>query len=351
VRIAMVSTPFVRVPPTGYGGTELVVGTLVEGLVARGHEVVLFASGDSQVPARVRSLYPSAAWPPDPWRELAHACFSARAIREDGGFDLVHSHVPAFAACVPGLEAPVVGTIHHGPDGTLGELYRAVGHDALRWVALTERHAEVLGRDLVTEVIGHGLPAARYPLGPGGDAAVFLGRFAAEKGPHDAIEAARRAGVPLRMAGRVHEVDTVWADRVLAPLLGTPGVTVLGEVDLPRKVALLGSALALLFPVAWEEPFGLVMIEAMLCGTPVIAYDRGSVREIVDEGVTGFVVSDAAEMAVALRALQREGFDRARCRTRAARRFGSLRMVDRYLRLYRDVASHVAPPRLAAVPS
>ncbi len=351
MRIAMVSTPFVRVPPAGYGGTELVVGTLVEGLVARGHEVVLFASGDSEVPARVRSLYPSAAWPPDPWRELAHACFSARCIREDGGFDLVHSHVPAFAACVPGLQVPVVGTLHHGPERTLGELYRAVGRDALRWVALTERHAEVLGRDLVAEVIGHGLPVARYPLGPGGDAAVFLGRFAAEKGPHEAIEAARRAGVALRMAGRVHEIDEAWADRVLAPLLGTPGVTVLGEVDHLRKVALLGEARALLFPVAWEEPFGLVMIEAMLCGTPVIAYDRGSVREIVDEGVTGFVVSDAAEMAIALRNLQREGFDRARCRTRAARRFGSLRMVDRYLRLYRDVASHLAPTRLAAVPT
>ncbi len=335
MRIAMIAAPCVPVPPEGYGGTERVVATLVEGLHARGHEVTLFASGDSTVRARVRSFYPVAAWPPDPWRELAHTTFAARAIAEDGRYDVVHAHTPAAAAFASSARAPVLLTVHHGPERALADLYRASASPNLHLVALCERHAELLGG--VPDVVGHGVVASRFPLGAGGSGVAFVGRWAVEKGPDVAVEAARLAGVPIRVAGRVHPPDVPWFEANLAARLRMPWVDVVGEVDHARKVALFGGVSATLFPIAWEEPFGLVMIESMLCGTPVVAFGRGSVPELVDEGVTGWVVRDLEDMAARIRALKAGGFDRARCRARAARRFGALRMVDRYARLYQGL--------------
>ncbi|MEN9787234.1 MAG: hypothetical protein RLZZ299_2498 [Pseudomonadota bacterium] len=335
MRIAMIAAPCVPVPPEGYGGTERVVATLAEGLQARGHEVTLFASGDSSVRARVRSFYAAAAWPPDPWRELAHTTFAVRACVQDGSFDVIHAHTPAAAAFAPGLALPMLMTVHHGPDRALSDLYRAAACPNLHLVALCERHAELLGGTV--DVVGHGVVVGRFPLGAGGPGVAFVGRWAAEKGPDVAVEAARLAGVPIRVAGRVHPPDVPWFEANLAARLRMPWVEVVGEVDHPRKVALFGSVSATLFPIAWEEPFGLVMIESMLCGTPVIAFGRGSVPELIDEGVTGWVVRDVEEMAARVRALRDSGFDRARCRARAARRFGALRMVDRYARLYQGL--------------
>lgn len=338
----MISTPCVRVPPQGYGGTELVVEALVQGLAARGHRVTFVGTGDAEVPARVRSLYAHAMWPPDPWQELAHACFALRELTREGPFDVIHAHVPAATAFAGAWPAPLVLTVHHGPEVAIGDLYRAACPRRFTPVALTRRHAETLGRDLWGQgpvVIGHGLPPWRYPLGTGGPAAVFLGRWAREKGPHLAIDAARRAGVPLRLAGRVHPMDQAWWDATVAPRLLGPGLDVVGEVGHERKVVLLAEACAMLFPIDWEEPFGLVMVESMLCGTPVIALSRGSVPELVDEGVTGFVVRDEEEMADRLRWLARTGFDRARCRAQAVRRFSASAMTERYERLYQSVAA------------
>jgi glycosyltransferase involved in cell wall biosynthesis len=340
--IAMISTPSVRVPPQGYGGTELVVEALVAGLAARGHRITFVGTGDAEVPARVRSLYAHAAWPPDPWRELAHTCFALRELSREGPFDVIHAHVPAATAFAGSWPAPLVLTVHHGPEAAIGELYRAASPRRFTPVALTRRHAETLGRDLWGQgpvVIGHGLPPWRYPLGPGGPAAVFLGRWAREKGPHVAIDAARGAGVTLRLAGRVHPQDLSWWREAGVPRLGGSGLEVIGEVEHARKVALLAEACAMLFPIDWEEPFGLVLVESMLCGTPVIAFPRGSVPELVDEGVTGFVVRDEEEMADRLRWLSRTGFDRGRCRAQAVRRFSAGVMTDRYERLYQHVSA------------
>jgi len=187
-------------------------------------------------------------------------------------------------------------------------------------------------------VVGHGLPPARFPLGSGGPDVGFLGRWCPEKGPHAAILVAREAGVRLRLGGRAHEVDAAWWAETSGPLLAGGGVDVVGEVLPPGKAAFLGGLAALLFPIGWEEPFGLVMIEAMLCGTPVVALDRGSVPEVIDEGVTGFIVPDLDAMVGRVRALAAGGFDRARCRAHAARRHASGTMVHAYEELYRRVA-------------
>ena len=306
--IALVSTPFVRVPPEGYGGTELVVSVLAQGLAARGHRVTLWATGDSVAPARVRALYPHAVWPPDPWRELAHTCTAMRALAREGTYDVVHAHTPAAAALVDVGTAPLVVTIHHAPEPALGELYRAANPRLYTPVALTHAHARALGADLWEGdpvVVGHGLPPARFPLGSGGPDVGFLGRWCPEKGPHAAILVAREAGVRLRLGGRAHEVDAAWWAETSGPLLAGGGVDVVGEVLPPGKAAFLGGLAALLFPIGWEEPFGLVMIEAMLCGTPVVALDRGSVPEVIDEGVTGFIVPDLDAMVARVRATRR----------------------------------------------
>lgn len=344
--IAIVSTPCVKVPPDGYGGTELVVGVLVEELTARGHRVTLFAPRDSKVPAQVRGAYATAAWPPDPWRELAHARIAAREIAA-GAFDVVHAHIPAMCAFAAELPVPTVHTVHHAPSTPLTELYGACWPAPLTHVALTAAHARTLGRDLwparAPVVLGHGLPPGRFPLGNGGARAAFLGRWAPEKGPHVAIEVARRAEVPLALAGRVHEADRAWWSTAGAPHLRQTGVETVGELGHDAKVRLLGASCALLFPIAWEEPFGLVVIESMLCGTPVVAFRRGSVPELIDEGVTGFVVDEEEEMVARLRDLARGAFDRGACRARAMRRFGAARMADRYLRLYRSVITAKTP--------
>jgi glycosyltransferase involved in cell wall biosynthesis len=335
VRIALVSTPFVPVPPPKYGGTELIVATLARALVRRGHDVVLYATGDSYLPdVEVAYLYEQAVWPPDPGRELNHVAFAARDLAARDDIDVVHAHVPAAMAFAPFLGAPVVYTLHHARDEHLDELYRGCASRRVSFVAISHRQRELL--ELEAEVVHHGLPPGDYALGRGaGRYAAFIGRFAEEKGVDVAIEVAARAGVKLRLAGQPHWKDEAYFRSRVERRLREPHVRWLGEAGHPEKVRLLGGALATLFPIAWEEPFGLVMIESMLCGTPVISYARGSAPEVIDEGVTGWTVRDEDEMAWRLRRLAAGGrFDRARCRERAARRFSVEVMTDGYLMAY-----------------
>jgi glycosyltransferase involved in cell wall biosynthesis len=186
-------------------------------------------------------------------------------------------------------------------------------------------------------VIHHGLSPERYPLGAGGGAALFLGRLSQEKGPHLAVEAASRANCPIVVAGRPHENDRAYFESRVLPALSSPGVTHIGEVGRSRKATCLAQARALLFPIAWEEPFGLAMIEAMLSGTPVLAFARGAVPEVVDPGVTGFLCKDVDEIAWRLKRI--DSFDRRRCRERAIERFSARRMVDEYIGVYRRCAA------------
>jgi glycosyltransferase involved in cell wall biosynthesis len=348
MRIAMVSTPFVSVPPRDYGGTELVVHELVEGLVRRGHEVTLFATGDSDTSAELRYLYETACWPPNPMTDIAHVSWSMQQIGR-GGYDLVHTHSAAalaVARLVPGV--PVVYTLHHVRDETLSAFYRHFPE--VNYVAISANQAagEIpLSR---VDVIHHGLDPANYRWQERAEAYVgFIGRFSEIKGPHTAIDVAERAGVPIRVAGEIHDVDREFADQEVVPRLHREHVSFLGCLGMAEKVPFFRGARALLMPIAWDEPFGLVMIEAMLSGCPVVAFPRGSVPELVEDGVTGFVVRDEQEMASVIRpGGPLDAFDRRRCRERAVKRFSSARMAEEHERLYRRILCEPSP--LAAEP-
>jgi glycosyltransferase involved in cell wall biosynthesis len=337
MRIAMLSTPFVSVPPKDYGGTELIVHELVEGLVKRGHDVTLFATWDSQTSAELRSLYDSPCWPPDPMHDINHVSWAMQQIREEK-FDLVHAHSAAALAFSRFHSAvPLVYTLHHVRDEILSSFYRHF--PGAHYIAIS---ADQAGREIPlprVSVIHHGLDPDHYQWRERpGDYVCFIGRFSEIKGPHTAIDVAERAGVPIRVAGEVHPPDSEYAEREVIPRLDKPHVDFLGCIGLEEKVPFFRDSRALLVPIAWNEPFGLVMIEAMLSGCPVVAFPRGSVPELVEEGVTGFVVQDEEQMARIVRtggAVDR--FDRERCRQRAVERFGSRRMVQEHETLYRSI--------------
>lgn len=340
VRIALVSTPFVPVPPRAYGGTELVVHALSRALVRAGHEVVIFATGDSRAPGR-RAFFEEAIWPPEPWSELLHCRFAAREI-DQGDFDVVHAHLPGLVAFADELGAPVVYTVHHAEDPVLSRYYEAA--PPVRRVAISARQASLIS-PACDDVVHHGLEPEMYPsCGAGGDAALFVGRLAWVKAPELAVEAARRAGVPLVVAGRAHESDPApegWRKRVLEPALGGRGVAWLPEADLAAKRRLFARSRALLVPLRWEEPFGLVMLEALLAGCPVIAFPLGAAPEIVDHGETGFLVEGVHDMARALHHVR--GLDRAAIQARTRLRFSADRMAAEYLASYRAAAAGRAP--------
>jgi glycosyltransferase involved in cell wall biosynthesis len=344
VRIALVSTPFVRVPPPGYGGTELVVHVLARALERMAHEVTVFATGDS-LAARLRALFERPMWPPDPYIELLHCRAAAREIAANG-YDIVHAHLPAMLAFADELEAPLVYTVHHeGP--ALARYYAAIQAPVWR-VAISGRQAS-LASPPVQAVVHHGLDPALYPrCGSGGALAFFLGRLSWAKGPEVAVEAARRAGLPIVVAGEIHAEDDAprgWHDDVLLPALRSPGVTWLRRADVAAKRRLFGRARALLVPIRWEEPFGLVMIEALLAGCPVIAHARGAAPEIVEEGRTGFLVDDAAAMAEALG--RAAALDRPGIQARARERFSADRMAAEYVAVYRAAGARGRGPSAA----
>lgn len=335
MRIAVLSTPFVAVPPERYGGTELMVYHLVEGLVERGHDVTLFATGDSRTSAELSQLYLKPQWPPDPLVDVNHVTWALRQVQL-GDFDVIHSNSAMALACsrlIPWL--PIVYTIHHARDEACSAFYRsfpdpyyvAISHDQARREIPLPR----------LTVIHHGLDhrAYQWTTSPAQDYVCFIGRFAAVKGVPAAIDAAALARVPIRVAGTSHAIDADYGEREVKPKLSEPHVTYLGSIGLAEKVPLLRDARALLAPIEWNEPFGLVMTEAMLSGCPVVAYPRGSVLELVEDGVTGFIVHDLREMAEVIRdGGPAQRFDRRRCRARAIERFDRSRMVTAYERLY-----------------
>jgi glycosyltransferase involved in cell wall biosynthesis len=340
MRIALVSTPFVAVPPHSYGGTELVVHELAEGLVERGHDVVLFATGDSATNAELRALYPEAQWPPHMLTDLNHVSWAMQQIAEHGQFDVVHAHSAMALACarlVPSV--PVVYTIHHERDPQLSAFYSCCPHVHYIAISHDQRRREVpLGG---VDVIHHGISPAKYECRPAasGGYVCFVGRLSRVKGPHTAIDVAARAGVPIRVAGGVHPPDEPWVNACLHARLRQPHVEYLDVIGLEEKRPLLRDARALLAPIEWNEPFGLILIEAMLSGCPVVAFARGSVPELVEDGVTGFIARNADEMVELIRpGGPVDTFDRLRCRARAVQRFSRDRMVAQHIALYERVA-------------
>jgi glycosyltransferase involved in cell wall biosynthesis len=339
VRIALVSTPFVAVPPRAYGGTELVVDALAHGLLRAGHDVTVFATGDSRAPG-LRALFDEPVWPPHAHIELLHCRFAAREIAR-GDFDVAHAHLAGLLAFADDLPSPMVYTVHHAADLAMARFYAAA--PPVPQIAISARQAALLS-PAPGHVVHHGLEPGMYPTcGDGGESALFLGRLSWVKAPDLAVQAARLAGAPIVVAGRQHPTDPApdgWRERALEPALREPGVQWVGAADLAAKRQLFASSRALLVPLRWEEPFGLVMIEALLAGCPVIAFARGAAPEIVEEGVTGSLVEDVDAMAAALS--RADGFDRAAIQAAARRRFSSDRMAAGYLGVYRDVIAHAA---------
>ena len=340
MRVALVSTPFVPTPPRGYGGTELVVAALARALARRGVDVVVYATGDSFLEApddaagsiEVRSYFAKPEWPPEPSVDHIHATWCLRdAARDPRGFDVVHLHSTGALEMARLCPYPLIYTIHHKADPVLTAAYRHASH--IKLVAISRRQAE-LEPALVSTVVYHGLDPADFPAMPDQGYLLFLGRYSRVKGCVEAIETAVRAGLPLVMAGEPHELD--YYEQEVAPLIRKHGVMELGPVSGKAKQALIARARALLFPVQWEEPFGLVMIEAMLSGVPVIATDRGSVGEVVEDGKTGAVCGSQTEMVAAARMADKL-FDRAKIRAWAQERWSAARMASDYLRLYRDL--------------
>lgn len=333
MKIAMVSTVALTTPPRKYGGTELVVAELAAGLTALGHDVTVFATGDSKPRARLKSCFAQPVWPPFELAEMRHAGFAwAEVARALHAFDVVHLHHAAGLPFTRLVATPTVLTIHHCRVDALVDHYAA--HEDVAYVAISERQRALLPELNVRQVVHHGLDIDLYPEGRGdGGYVAFLGRFAPEKAPHLAVKAARLANMPLRLGGTHHEVAEGYFRDVLVPELAAwPSAECLGELGHEDKVRLLASARAMLFPIQWEEPFGLVMIESMLIGTPVIAFRHGSAPEVVEHGVTGYLVDSTEEMTACIGRLDQ--IDRKRCRERARERWCTLRMAKEYASLY-----------------
>jgi glycosyltransferase involved in cell wall biosynthesis len=343
MKIAQIAPLAESVPPRLYGGTERVVFYLTEELVRLGHDVTLFASGDSQTSARLVACAPRALRLDPRVREaLPHHLVMLERVRSRAHeFDVLHFHIehvhlPLFRP----LAHKTLTTVHGRLDlPDLAPLYREFHDMAL--VSISDAQRGALAANWVATV-HHGLPEPVCPFNPAprGRYLVFVGRVSPEKGLERAIEIARRAGLRLRIAAKVDRADEAYWRSRIAPLLDDPLIEYVGEVSEAQKPALLGNAAALLFPIDWPEPFGLAMIEAMSCGTPVIAWPHGSVPEIVEPGVTGFIV-DSIEAAVsAVQDVAR--LPRAQVRRRFDERFTAARMARDYLTAYRNLRKPVA---------
>jgi len=342
MRIAQVAPLYESVPPRLYGGTERVVSWLADELVQRGHEVTLFASGDSRTQARLVSAWPRAVRldpaQPDPF--ALHTLELAQAFSRADDFDVVHCHVDYLAFPYGRLvSTPVVHTLHGRLD--LRPLIHVLTElREVPLVSISESQREPLaGLDLNwVATVHHGLPMRDVPAvttASDGRYLVFLGRMSAEKRPDLAIAVAKRAGLPLIMAAKVDRPDREYFEREIRPQLGHPLIEWLGEQTDRQKAGLLADAAGLLVPISWEEPFGLVFIEALASGTPVISRPRGSVPELLRDGEHGFLVESEDEMVDACRNL--DTIDRRACRDWALQRFSVERMTTDYLRVYRKI--------------
>src|SRR5262249_8452833 len=340
MKIAQIAPLWEEVPPKQYGGTERIVSYLTEQLVLMGHEVVLFATGDSRTSAQLESVWPASfrKTPPpfDPAiLTLAHA---GRAIEPGRGFDIIHNHIgiqmfPLLSAS----NTPCVTTIH---DGFNNENLAYFGrYSELPFVSISNAQRSASAKINYQATVHHGVPLADYPFSAVPDTAnpylTFLGRMSPEKAPHLAIEAARKTGWRLKMAAKIasHEVD-YWKT-CIEPLIDGDQVQYLGELGHSGKTELLCGAAALLFPIQWREPFGLVMIESLACGTPVLAFRNGSVPEIVRHGRTGFVVTSVEQLVRAIGRISE--IDREECRADVRLRFSDDVMARSYLSVYANV--------------
>ncbi len=339
MRIAHIAPVATTIPPPKSGSVETMTSLLTEGLVARGHDVTLYATADSTTSARLNAIYPHGYWHDEnmwPW-ELYEMLNLAAAVERSGEYDIIHyeaAYYPmslAFARLSP---TPIVQTLHHSPSSAEVGLWSR--YPEAPFVAISQEQARLLVGLNVVDTVLHGIDTDSFTFqARPDDYLLFLGRFTEGKGVLQAIEIAKRVGMRLILAAAEGE----YYREKIAPHVDGGNIVYYGEADFAAKVKLYGGARALLYPIQAREPFGLVLAEAMACGTPVAALDRGAVREVVDEGITGMVFENLEQMANDLPRVF--DFDRRRVRERAVARFGVARMVDEYVAVYsRLVEAH-----------
>lgn len=352
MRIAQIAPLWEPVPPRTYGGSELVASLLTEELVRRGHDVVLFATANSKTAAKLEPIIPEG------FREAKidlrcdrHATqvmatelrMLGYAFGQAGRFDVIHNHIGFQALPFAGLvDTPVVTTLHNAlePDA-VRRLYDQYAH--LPYISISDYQRELWPELFYPATIYHGIDLdefdARFDTDDDGYIA-FLGRMCPEKGPHLAIEIARAVGRKLVMAGKIDEVEREYYETQLEPHIDGDQIRYIGEVNHQQKVTLLRNAIATLFPIQWAEPFGLVLIESMACGTPVLAMRNGSIPEVVDHGISGFIGESVEELIESFAQISQ--LDRRGCREQVEHRFSVERMVDDHERIYQQLASRRA---------
>ena len=339
MKILQLAPIWETVPPPAYGGIEAVVADLCNGLVQRGHEVTLCAPGDSRTSAELLSIYPQSlrtakdVSDPSPYIWM-HAALS---LCEGRSFDIIHNHAGELVMAMSHLIDVPILTTRHGP---FPPDWKFVWDHYEGWYNTISRSERLQMPPVPTgtygDVVYNGIDVESFPYCEDkDDYLLFLSRISLEKGTHLAIEAARRLGLPLIIAGKVDPVDQEYFHTAVEPLIDDEWITFVGEADSVAKRRLYARARCLLLPLLWEEPFGLVMVEAMACGTPVIAFPRGSAPELIRDGETGYLVGDVDEMVAAVRRVDR--IDPRRCRDHVAEHFSVARMTDGYLALYERI--------------
>lgn len=335
LRIGVIAPPWLAVPPDGYGGTEVLIDSLCRGLQTAGHDVHLYASGDSTCPVPLHFANDRAPGIDigGPAVEIDHVI---AAYRDFDGYDIIHDHTTAGPFVGRSMTStPIVTTNHNRFVRPFVTGFAALAPE-VQTIAISHHHASTAGDVPIGAVIHHGVDAADFPVGTGaGGYALFLGRMVASKGAHRAIHAAVSAGMKIYLAGKALAADEVaYVEEHVRPFLGS-SVHYLGEIGSEAKLELLSGASCLINPIAWDEPFGMVMIEALACGTPVVALRYGAAPEIVEDGVTGVLVETEAELVPALNAVGT--LDRRACRAAVEGHFSVRRMVTEHVEFYRRV--------------
>ena len=337
MRIALIVPPFISVPPKRYGGTELFAAQLAEGLNRLDFEVVVYTNGESTVGVEKRWIYPTEQWPipadiHNDLRDINHGAWAVRDAVES--CDIVHvSNAPSLVHS-RFVNTPFVYTLHHAHDDDLSNLYSFYPDAWYVSISEFQRKLEAMPK---IRTIHHGIEPHQYQLGTGKrEYFTFLGRIAPMKGTHLAIEIAKKTGIPLKIAGEVQPMFKDYFESEVKPHIDGKHIELVGEADLAMKNELLGNSLGLLFPIQWDEPFGLVMIEAMACGAPVYALPGGSVGEVVQDGVSGYTCTSVDDMVERIK--HGPGFDPNGVRQYMVENFSTDKMVQGYADLYMEIA-------------
>ena len=342
MRIALIAPPFIPVPPVEYGGTELFIANLALKLKERGADVVVYTNGASTVDVEKRWMYAAPEWPLrgdiyDNLKDIAHTSWAIHDAAADHA-DIIHLNNAPGLATSRFVGIPFVYTLHHPHNENLSNFYSQFPETHYVTISDFQRRLEKMP---AVQTIHHGIdPHSCHLAEEKQEYLAFLGRIAPIKGTHIAIEVAKKAGIPLKIAGEIQPMYQQYFDSEIKPQIDGRFIEYIGEVDMKAKNELLSKARALLFPIQWDEPFGLVMIEAMACGTPVLAFSGGSVPEVVRDGVSGWICKSAAEMS---ERAQNVGIEPSTVQEYVQETFSLDRMADQYLELYQQIAAEAEP--------